>query len=175
MKNIIGIIIGCMIVIISLGALVYFNPGRAENDCPIPTQEVTPTDKVVPTSTKTIISTIEIIPTKECTPTPEAEDTLTPAPKLFPTPTIPKLFSTPTDIPEGTATVIVPSFTVDPPDSQKRKTKTPTSTVVLVYQTPISECNNNCLCLLVTQAVIANDLQRTQIAVDLEQNSCPIP
>jgi hypothetical protein len=188
MKNIIGIIIGCMIVLITLAMLIYSNPGQAGENCPIPTQEITPTNivfptptnivfptatiEIFPTVTDVVISTIEIIPTEECTPTPK--DTLTPVSKLFPTPTIPRLFFTPTNIPEGTATVIIPTFT-DSPDPQKHKTKTPSPTVVLVYQTPIAECSNNCLCLLVTQAVIANDLQRTQIAVDLEQNSCPIP
>jgi len=60
MKNIIGIIIGCMIVIISLGALVYFNPGLAENDCPIPTQEVTPIDKVVPNQQKQLYQPLKL-------------------------------------------------------------------------------------------------------------------
>lgn len=107
-----------------------------------------------------------------CTSTPKPPPLPTETnvpPKPFDTPTIPPVFFTPTPIPPGTATVVIPTFTNVP---HKINTRTPTPTVVLVYETP-APCSDSCLCLLVTQAVISNDLERTQIAI--EQKACQIP
>lgn len=85
------------------------------------------------------------------------------------TPTFEQIFPTPTIAPGSTVTVVPPN-----PDRDKRKSKTatPTATAV-VFLVEAPSCPGDCMCLLVTQAVIANDLQRTAIANEI--NSCTKP
>jgi|WetSurMetagenome_2_1015567.scaffolds.fasta_scaffold95281_4 hypothetical protein len=104
------------------------------------------------------------------------DDNIDPVPTLIPPTPVP-FFVTPTVHTGTTATVIVPKFTPTSDSSNNNDPKnTPTPTLVLILDaTPNNSCSNSCLCLIVTQLAISNDLERTQIAVDLQNNSCPIP
>jgi hypothetical protein len=73
--------------------------------------------------------------------------------------------------------VIIPTWTDEPGGGGKQSTKTPRPTVILILNTPVSTCTENCICLIGTELAEANDLTRTQIAISLTQNpnSCPLP
>lgn len=93
------------------------------------------------------------------TKTPAPEVTLPPI--VLPSPTLEPIFPTPTIQPGSTITAIPTVWNNDNPTKKSKKTPTATGVVFLVDS---GNCPNDCMCLLVTQFVISNDLQRTAIA-----------
>jgi len=91
--------------------------------------------------------------------------TSTPVPVIFPTSTVVVVFPTATLEPGNKITLIPTKW------GNNSNPKTPTPTLVALMEN--ESCANSCMCLIVTQLAVANDLQRTQIANDVR--SCTQP
>jgi len=94
-------------------------------------------------------------PTRTPAPIPQ---TATPE-LVIPTATLQPVFPTATINPGSTITAV-------PQDDKKKKNSTPTPTLILLVENGECAQENDCMCLIVTQLAVANDLQRTQIAND---------
>jgi len=94
----------------------------------------------------------------------EKDPTATPEPVIaVPSPTLIGIFPTPTIKPGSKVTPIPTKWDKSDPKS--------TPTMVLLVES--EDCTNSCLCLIVTQLAVGNDLQRTQIANDVQACSQP--
>ena len=88
-----------------------------------------------------------------------------------PTATFEAVFPTATIQPGSTVTAVPPKGDDPKGDKSKSKKSTPSPTLVLLVES--EDCTNSCLCLIVTQLAVGNDLQRTAIAADMQACSQP--